>query len=126
MIVKLKLNLKLLHLILTCSPLARPCQRCIKRNLATSCTDGARKKAKYLQDIEGMQFWNCQKTLILSPVNVDAASNGGGIPYSPQPSLSTPTMNTFVTEATSFQPQNFLDTGKSSYNAGNNGRSDKL
>ena len=32
---------------------ARPCQRCIKRNLATTCTDGTRKKAKYLQDIEG-------------------------------------------------------------------------
>ncbi|KAF9898310.1 Transcriptional regulator of nonfermentable carbon utilization, partial [Lobosporangium transversale] len=28
----------------------RPCQRCIKRDLAGSCTDGVRKKAKYLQD----------------------------------------------------------------------------
>ncbi|OAC97765.1 Zn(2)-C6 fungal-specific transcription factor [Mucor lusitanicus CBS 277.49] len=37
---------------LTCDD-SRPCQRCIKRNLATTCTDGARKKAKYLQDIEG-------------------------------------------------------------------------
>ncbi|KAI8891305.1 hypothetical protein K501DRAFT_319343 [Backusella circina FSU 941] len=36
---------------LTCDD-SRPCQRCIKRNLANSCTDGARKKAKYLQDCE--------------------------------------------------------------------------
>ncbi|KAI8358481.1 hypothetical protein EDC96DRAFT_445666 [Choanephora cucurbitarum] len=36
---------------LTCDD-SRPCQRCIKRNLATTCTDGARKKAKYLQDID--------------------------------------------------------------------------
>jgi hypothetical protein len=34
---------------LTCDD-SRPCQRCIKRDLANSCTDGIRKKAKYLQD----------------------------------------------------------------------------
>ncbi|KAG0048419.1 Transcriptional regulator of nonfermentable carbon utilization [Gryganskiella cystojenkinii] len=28
----------------------RPCQRCIKRDLAATCADGVRKKAKYLQD----------------------------------------------------------------------------
>lgn len=32
--------------------LARPCQRCIKRGLETTCTDGIRKRAKYLQDDE--------------------------------------------------------------------------
>ncbi|KAI8081564.1 uncharacterized protein BX664DRAFT_268262 [Halteromyces radiatus] len=36
---------------LTCDD-ARPCQRCTKRGLASTCTDGARKKAKYLQDTE--------------------------------------------------------------------------
>ncbi|KAI8880258.1 hypothetical protein K501DRAFT_225159, partial [Backusella circina FSU 941] len=36
---------------LTCDD-SRPCQRCIKRDLASTCTDGARKKAKYLQDTE--------------------------------------------------------------------------
>ncbi|KAI8081735.1 uncharacterized protein BX664DRAFT_268219 [Halteromyces radiatus] len=36
---------------LTCDD-ARPCQRCIKRGLSTTCADGARKKAKYLQDID--------------------------------------------------------------------------
>ncbi|KAI8082007.1 uncharacterized protein B0P05DRAFT_489893 [Gilbertella persicaria] len=36
---------------LTCDD-SRPCQRCIKRDLANTCTDGARKKAKYLQDTD--------------------------------------------------------------------------
>ncbi len=30
--------------------LARPCQRCIKRGIANNCTEGHRKKAKYLLD----------------------------------------------------------------------------
>ncbi|KAK9465666.1 hypothetical protein V1512DRAFT_292330 [Lipomyces arxii] len=34
---------------LTCDD-ARPCQRCIKRGLSTTCQDGVRKKAKYLHD----------------------------------------------------------------------------
>lgn len=31
---------------------ARPCQRCIKRGFADNCTEGHRKKAKYLLDEE--------------------------------------------------------------------------
>ncbi|KAI9020744.1 hypothetical protein CLU79DRAFT_215083 [Phycomyces nitens] len=31
----------------------RPCQRCIKRDLANSCTDLLRKKPKYTQDTKG-------------------------------------------------------------------------
>ncbi|KAI7877347.1 hypothetical protein K492DRAFT_150727 [Lichtheimia hyalospora FSU 10163] len=38
---------------LTCDD-SRPCQRCIKRDLASTCTDGARKKAKYLQDVHDL------------------------------------------------------------------------
>lgn len=34
------------------SNIARPCQRCIKRGLADKCTEGLRKKAKYLLDEE--------------------------------------------------------------------------
>ncbi|KAF9305646.1 Transcriptional regulator of nonfermentable carbon utilization [Mortierella antarctica] len=34
---------------LTCDD-SRPCQRCVKRDLAATCADGVRKKAKYLQD----------------------------------------------------------------------------
>ncbi|ORY27965.1 hypothetical protein LY90DRAFT_425735, partial [Neocallimastix californiae] len=36
---------------LTCDD-ARPCSRCIKRGLAATCTDGIRKKAKYLDDLD--------------------------------------------------------------------------
>ncbi|MCO5598738.1 hypothetical protein L7F22_052836 [Adiantum nelumboides] len=34
---------------LTCDD-SRPCERCVKKGLADTCTDGARKKAKYLLD----------------------------------------------------------------------------
>ncbi|UZJ52546.1 hypothetical protein CBS101457_001866 [Exobasidium rhododendri] len=36
---------------LTCDD-SRPCERCVKKGLADTCTDGARKKAKYLLDEE--------------------------------------------------------------------------
>lgn len=36
---------------LTCDE-RRPCLRCVKRGLADTCADGARKKAKYLRDYE--------------------------------------------------------------------------
>ncbi|KAI7890672.1 uncharacterized protein EV154DRAFT_389213, partial [Mucor mucedo] len=39
---------------LTCDD-SRPCQRCIKRDLASTCTDAARKRAKYLSDIYSPQ-----------------------------------------------------------------------
>ncbi|KAI9365809.1 hypothetical protein BD770DRAFT_356699 [Pilaira anomala] len=84
---------------LTCDD-SRPCQRCIKRNLSTTCTDGARKKAKYLQDIE------------------DAVS-GSSTPttsYSPQSSLPTPNLNSF----NSFQQNNFIDTGANNTNTNDN------
>ncbi|KAI9481674.1 MAG: hypothetical protein EXX96DRAFT_595356 [Benjaminiella poitrasii] len=77
---------------LTCDD-SRPCQRCIKRNLATTCTDGARKKAKYLQD---------------APTTTTTTS-----PFSQTSSFQqTPNMNSpFVSEVMSpFQPQNFLTT----------------
>ncbi|KAG0005845.1 hypothetical protein BGZ65_009998, partial [Modicella reniformis] len=32
------------------SKIARPCQQCVKRDFAASCTDGVRKRAKYLHD----------------------------------------------------------------------------
>ncbi|KAI9472203.1 MAG: hypothetical protein EXX96DRAFT_597265 [Benjaminiella poitrasii] len=44
---------------LTCDD-SRPCQRCIKRDLASTCTDGIRKKAKYLQDTDDIS--NSSKT----------------------------------------------------------------
>ncbi|KAJ3724703.1 transcription activator of gluconeogenesis ERT1 [Lentinula raphanica] len=39
---------------LTCDD-SRPCQRCIKRGIANSCTEGHRKKAKYLLDEEELE-----------------------------------------------------------------------
>jgi hypothetical protein len=36
---------------LTCDD-ERPCSRCVKRGLAATCTDGIRKKAKYLDDLD--------------------------------------------------------------------------
>ncbi|KAJ2392099.1 Transcriptional regulator of nonfermentable carbon utilization [Coemansia sp. RSA 2611] len=36
---------------LTCDD-SRPCARCVKRGLGDTCVDGARKKAKYLQDAD--------------------------------------------------------------------------
>ncbi|KAK9759887.1 Transcriptional regulator of nonfermentable carbon utilization, partial [Basidiobolus ranarum] len=36
---------------LTCDD-SRPCQRCVKRNLASSCKDGVRKRAKYLEEAQ--------------------------------------------------------------------------
>ncbi|KAI0695448.1 hypothetical protein BC835DRAFT_948212 [Cytidiella melzeri] len=40
---------------LTFTPSARPCQRCIKRGMADNCTEGHRKKAKYLLDEEELE-----------------------------------------------------------------------
>ncbi|KAJ7594293.1 transcription activator of gluconeogenesis ERT1 [Mycena floridula] len=39
---------------LTCDD-SRPCQRCVKRGIATTCTEGHRKKAKYLLDEEELE-----------------------------------------------------------------------
>ncbi|TBU33876.1 hypothetical protein BD311DRAFT_684352, partial [Dichomitus squalens] len=39
---------------LTCDD-SRPCQRCVKRGMADSCTEGHRKKAKYLLDEEELE-----------------------------------------------------------------------
>ncbi|KAJ4001587.1 transcription activator of gluconeogenesis ERT1 [Lentinula boryana] len=39
---------------LTCDD-SRPCQRCVKRGIGNSCTEGHRKKAKYLMDEEDLE-----------------------------------------------------------------------
>ncbi|TFK25172.1 transcription activator of gluconeogenesis ERT1 [Coprinopsis marcescibilis] len=39
---------------LTCDD-SRPCQRCVKRGIASNCTEGHRKKAKYLLDEEELE-----------------------------------------------------------------------
>lgn len=54
--------------------IARPCQRCIKRDLATTCTDGARKKAKYLQDAEGKEIIDVFVTIADNSFSLDNMS----------------------------------------------------
>ncbi|PWN43409.1 hypothetical protein IE81DRAFT_312219 [Ceraceosorus guamensis] len=44
---------------LTCDD-SRPCQRCVKKGIADTCTDGARKKAKYLLDDDELCEWSYQ------------------------------------------------------------------
>lgn len=41
--------LPLKHVYLYCA--ARPCARCVKKGCPDECHDGARKKAKYLQEV---------------------------------------------------------------------------
>ncbi|KAJ3567582.1 hypothetical protein NP233_g6277 [Leucocoprinus birnbaumii] len=46
---------------LTCDD-SRPCQRCIKRGIADNCTEGHRKKAKYLLDDDELEALKRTKT----------------------------------------------------------------
>ncbi|KAL9542123.1 hypothetical protein PS6_009956 [Mucor atramentarius] len=46
---------------------SRPCQRCVKRGLEDTCTDGARKKAKYLQEDESDSDHRFQATVVTPP-----------------------------------------------------------
>ncbi|KZP34366.1 hypothetical protein FIBSPDRAFT_846473 [Athelia psychrophila] len=46
---------------LTCDD-TRPCQRCIKRGIADNCTEGHRKKAKYLLDEEELELLKRNKS----------------------------------------------------------------
>ncbi|TFK54154.1 hypothetical protein OE88DRAFT_1654670 [Heliocybe sulcata] len=46
---------------LTCDD-SRPCQRCVKRGLANSCTEGHRKKAKYLLEDDEMESVKTRKS----------------------------------------------------------------
>ncbi|CAO3626036.1 unnamed protein product [Mucor hiemalis] len=61
---------------LTCDD-SRPCQRCIKRGLQTTCADGVRKKAKYLQDDESGKggFCDVYNLHYLIKLCIDSTSN---------------------------------------------------
>ncbi|CEP08124.1 hypothetical protein [Parasitella parasitica] len=88
------------------SPLskARPCQRCIKRDLATTCTDAARKKAKYLQDIPADELFNTntQATATSNVINDDSTVN--------DPDYSTAAADTLELFDFSFSDLNFGST----------------
>ncbi|BFZ54002.1 Transcriptional regulator of nonfermentable carbon utilization [Savitreella phatthalungensis] len=69
---------------LTCDD-ARPCGRCIKRGLHTTCHDGVRKRAKYLQDVDLDDLYlapgaNRSSPQVVTPTTATAYS---GIPPSP-------------------------------------------
>ncbi|KAJ3521629.1 hypothetical protein NM688_g8993 [Phlebia brevispora] len=61
---------------------ARPCQRCIKRGMADNCTEGHRKKAKYLLDDEELE------ALKRTKLGIDAPSKSTEAPAQ-QPSSQT-------------------------------------
>ncbi|KAG6866703.1 hypothetical protein C0991_011362 [Blastosporella zonata] len=46
-----------------CQRYSRPCQRCTKRGIASSCTEGHRKKAKYLLDEDELEQLKRGKSL---------------------------------------------------------------
>ncbi|KAI7902196.1 uncharacterized protein BX663DRAFT_512051 [Cokeromyces recurvatus] len=52
---------------LTCDD-SRPCQRCIKRDLANTCADAVRKRAKYLQDILEDEFFSNTSSTSSTPI----------------------------------------------------------
>ncbi|KIL65951.1 hypothetical protein M378DRAFT_10526 [Amanita muscaria Koide BX008] len=68
---------------LTCDD-SRPCQRCIKRGIANNCTEGHRKKAKYLLDEDELEQLKRSKSSTSASGN---ASEPPQVP--PAPSLST-------------------------------------
>ncbi|KAI8387970.1 uncharacterized protein BYT42DRAFT_642263 [Radiomyces spectabilis] len=82
---------------LTCDD-SRPCQRCIKRDLASTCTDGARKKAKYLQDAE------------------DARQAAYTTPPSAQPTSLSPFGNTATSETPLIDPHSFMNSADNNTN----------
>ncbi|KAJ6625450.1 hypothetical protein B0H10DRAFT_609824 [Mycena sp. CBHHK59/15] len=51
---------------LTCDD-SRPCQRCVKRGIAANCTEGHRKKAKYLLDEEELERLKSQRDKSSAP-----------------------------------------------------------
>jgi len=55
---------------LTCDE-GRPCSRCVKRGLAATCTDGIRKKAKYLEDLDLAGTATTSNPIISNPSLLD-------------------------------------------------------
>ncbi|KAG7098759.1 Transcriptional regulator of nonfermentable carbon utilization [Marasmius oreades] len=58
---------------LTCND-SRPCDRCIKRGIAANCTEGHRKKAKYLLDDDELEQLKRNKTQAPTPASACTAA----------------------------------------------------
>ncbi|KAI0703392.1 hypothetical protein C8T65DRAFT_655075 [Cerioporus squamosus] len=76
---------------LTCDD-SRPCQRCIKRGMADNCTEGHRKKAKYLLDEEELDALKRSKSGEGSSKSVEPASQ----PPAPPPPEPAPGQQQYI------------------------------
>ncbi|CAO0798969.1 unnamed protein product [Mucor circinelloides] len=72
---------------LTCDD-SRPCQRCVKRDLATTCTDAVRKRAKYLQDIPVDELFNTSNNNSSSQPTTSSAAAAAAASSSPAAAVS--------------------------------------
>ncbi|KAI8921967.1 hypothetical protein DFJ77DRAFT_516060 [Powellomyces hirtus] len=72
---------------LTCDDM-RPCSRCVKRDLASTCADGARKKAKYLQDVDALS--SPAKNIESNNNSSNAASPSSFVPSPVSSNISAP------------------------------------
>ncbi|KAF9482158.1 hypothetical protein BDN70DRAFT_904896 [Pholiota conissans] len=64
---------------LTCDD-SRPCQRCVKRGFANNCTEGHRKKAKYLLDEEELEQLKQGKSASDSQTSTGTSADPPSIP----------------------------------------------
>ncbi|TFK73916.1 hypothetical protein BDN72DRAFT_886655 [Pluteus cervinus] len=84
---------------LTCDD-SRPCQRCIKRGIASNCTEGHRKKAKYLLDDDELEQLKQTKSPATRastqppPAESPAPAVQASDPFSPGPPTSDPMLST--------------------------------
>ncbi|RPD59881.1 hypothetical protein L227DRAFT_586416 [Lentinus tigrinus ALCF2SS1-6] len=86
---------------LTCDD-SRPCQRCIKRGMADNCTEGHRKKAKYLLDEEELEALKRAKSGEGSSKSVEPASQ----PPAPPPPEAAPGQQQYVSPDTMYPVYN--------------------
>ncbi|KAK1218816.1 Transcriptional regulator of nonfermentable carbon utilization [Marasmius sp. AFHP31] len=89
---------------LTCND-SRPCDRCIKRGIAANCTEGHRKKAKYLLDDDELEQLKQHKTKPTTAPVPTAISAPKPITRPPTPPLNImllPPADNVVPEGTTF------------------------
>ncbi|KAG2199691.1 hypothetical protein INT46_011167 [Mucor plumbeus] len=95
---------------LTCDD-SRPCQRCIKRDLATTCTDAVRKRAKYLQDIPVDELFN-------SNTSPNTSTNNNNQPSSSSASFTNSVVNNAAFSTTAPNTSELFDFSLSDLNFG--------
>ncbi|KAF7361675.1 Transcriptional factor [Mycena venus] len=73
---------------------ARPCQRCVKRGIAANCTEGHRKKAKYLLDEEELEKLKSRRGKSLSVPEASVEPSPVQPAAAPQPPPPPPPLAT--------------------------------